>query len=349
MPSIATTVQASGKKQADTTPPAPTIILAPLRGITDALFRNLLQHHFGGINQAVAPFINPQQKAPFDDKLLRDVLPEANQKTLPVIPQLLHTDPEGFLTLARRLGDLGYQEINWNLGCPAPMVTRKKRGSGFLPHPEEILALLDQVLPQLDLKLSIKTRLGLREPTELLKLLPRFNDYPLTGITIHPRLGCQLYKGTCDLETFKRCLILSRHPLTYNGDLTTADTFQALQQRFPSINSWMIGRGLVANPLLALEIRGERFQQDERIERLHTFHEDLYTSYRRRLAGPSHLLGRMKLIWSYLAASFEQSDKVFKRIRKTNSEEQYLAVVNEVFRESQTARKRHESSCSVPQ
>ncbi|MBC8208236.1 MAG: tRNA-dihydrouridine synthase family protein [Desulfobulbaceae bacterium] len=311
----------------------PTIILAPLRGITDALFRQLLQKHFGGLDSALAPFINPQQKAPFDDRLLRDVLPEAN-RSLGITPQILHTEAEGFLTLARRLTDLGYQEINWNLGCPAPMVTRKKRGSGLLPYPDEILAFLDQVIPRLQVRLSIKTRLGLEQNTELQDLLPRLDDYPLTGITIHARLGRQLYKGQCDLETFERCLALSRHPITYNGDITSRAIFHDMHQRFPGIQSWMIGRGLISNPFLAQEIRGTKLTPDERHEQLHNFHQALYTSYKERLAGPSHLLGRMKLIWSYLAMSFANREKVFKRIRKANTEEQYLAVVEDVFIEN---------------
>ena len=106
------------------------------------------------------------------------MLPENNTK-LPIIPQLLHTDPEDFLVLAHRLAGLGYTHINWNLGCPAPMVARKKRGSGLLPYPEEIIDLLTKVIPELTIELSIKTRLGFNDHAETRALLPGTQPIPV--------------------------------------------------------------------------------------------------------------------------------------------------------------------------
>ena len=311
----------------------PFLYLAPIRGITDCLFRNLFQHHFGGVDQAVAPFINPQPHSNFDPRQLHDLQPEENM-ALPVVPQFLHTEPAGLLALAHRLHDLGYEHLNWNLGCPAPMVTRKRRGSGLLPYPDAIIALLDQVLPRLPMQLSIKTRLGLNDPDELAALLPRLNDYPLKEIIIHTRLGKQLYKGVTDPESFGHCLKLSRHPLVYNGDINDAETFYRLQSQFPMVQRWMIGRGLLADPFLASVIKGEQFSGRQRATMLLNFHRDLYAGYRESLAGPSHLLGRMKQIWFYLASSFPGQPKLWKKIKKAGTEEQYLAVVDQALHSS---------------
>ncbi|MFH2124746.1 MAG: tRNA-dihydrouridine synthase family protein [Pseudomonadota bacterium] len=308
----------------------PFLYLAPIRGITDCLFRNLFQHHFGGFDQAVAPFINPQPHSPFDPKQLRDLQPEENM-SLPVVPQFLHTEINGLLSLAQQLQDLGYTHINWNLGCPAPMVTRKRRGSGLLPYPDTIISLLDQILPQLPIQLSIKTRLGLRHKDELAALLPRLNDYPLKEIIIHTRLGIQLYKGSTDRESFAHCLKLSRHQLVYNGDIIDDTTFRSLQQQFPMVQRWMIGRGVLADPFLARTIKGEQFSTEQRAAMLLAFHQDLYAAYRKSLAGPSHLLGRMKQIWSYLAASFPEQPKIWKKIKKARTEEQYLSAIDMVI------------------
>jgi tRNA-dihydrouridine synthase len=314
----------------------PFLYLAPIRGITDCLFRNLFQHHFGGFDQAVAPFINPQPHSPFDPRQLGDLQPEAN-KYLPVVPQFLHSEPAGLLSLAQRLHDLGYTHINWNLGCPAPMVTRKRRGSGLLPYPDAIIALLDQILPSLPMQLSIKTRLGLNHPDELAALLPRLNDYPLKEIIIHTRLGKQLYRGATDPESFGHCLNLSRHSLVYNGDIIDTDTFHRLQNQFPSVQRWMIGRGVLADPFLARSIRGEQLSTEQRAAMLLAFHRDLYAGYRKSLAGPSHLLGRMKQIWFYLAASFPGQQKLWKKIKKAATEEQYLAAVDIILHSSSAA------------
>ncbi len=308
----------------------PFLILAPIRGITDHIFRTLFQRHFGGTDQAIAPFINPQPHANFDARQLHDLLPE-NNVDLPVIPQFLHPDPDGLLALARGLHDLGYTEINWNLGCPAPMVTRKRRGSGLLPHPEAILALLDFVLPRIPLRLSIKTRLGLNHPDELTTLLPLLNDYPLTEIIIHARLGKQLYTGSADPDHFGHCLALSRHPLVYNGDITTPAIMARLQAQFPGLRKWMIGRGLLADPFLALTIKGHHPSPEQRRARLKAFHQELFTTYQNHLNGPGHLLGRMKQLWFYLAASFPEQQKLWKRIKKTSTVEQYGAIIDQLF------------------
>ncbi len=309
----------------------PFLYLAPIRGLTDALFRDTFFGHFAGFDAAIAPFIPPQKKSLYEDKMIRDVLP-ANNTTLPVIPQLLHTDPEDFLVLARRLAGLGYTHINWNLGCPAPMVARKKRGSGLLPYPETIIALLDKVLPELPLELSIKTRLGFNDPAETRVLLPELNRFPLKEIIIHARLGKQLYKGTTDPDGFAVCRQLSTHPLTYNGDINDLATFAALVERFPGIDRWMLGRGALSDPFLAEEIKGYPQQSSvTRRTRLYNFHEELFTRYTERLEGPSHMLGRLKNLWLYLSSSFPGNKKVLKKILKSSSPAAYRDAVEQLF------------------
>ena len=306
----------------------PELILAPIRGITDCFFRTIFHRHFPGFDSALAPFINPQRHSSFHPTQLKDVLPERN-RTLAVVPQLLHTDQEDFLFVASRLQELGYQEINWNLGCPAPMVTRKQRGSGLLPFPDRICSFLDYVMPRLPMRLSIKTRLGLERSSELLSLLPRLDGYPLTEIIIHGRLGRQLYRGQGDVESFGRCLENSNHSIVYNGDITTKEIFSDLQRQFPGVSRWMIGRGALANPFLAAEIKG--VAAVKQAERLETFHDELYQCYRELLDGPAHLLGRMKQLWVYLSEFIPAEQKSWKRIKKSRTEEKYKQVVKEIF------------------
>lgn len=309
----------------------PFLYLAPIRGLTDALFRETLIAHFGGFDAAIAPFITPQKKSLYEDKMLRDVLPQYN-KGLPIIPQLLDTDPDSFIFLANRLAGLGYNHINWNLGCPAPMVARKKRGSGLLPYPETIIAILQQVLPHLEVAVSIKTRLGYTLSSELAALLPELDRFPLKEIIIHTRLGKQLYKGNTDPDGFAICQNLSRHPLVYNGDINDLATFKTLATRFTTINRWMIGRGALGNPFLAEEIKGlPTGTEVERRGRLYTFHQDLFSRYQQRLSGPSHILGRVKQLWSYLIISFPEQERLQNKILKSSSIEAYLRAIDQLF------------------
>jgi len=230
------------------------LYLAPIRGITDAIYRQTFMRYFGGFDCAVAPFLTTFHGATIKATHLTDLLPE-NNTLLPVIPQILSKNPDNFIGVAQELYDLGYGTVNWNLGCPYPRVAKKKRGSGLLPFPEEIQTFLDKIkiIPN---SLSIKLRIGRRNPDEIFDLLPIFNTFPLTEIIIHPRTGEQMYNGSVDLDVFAQCLEKSDHPIVYNGDINDIKTFRALEERFPQIKRWMIGRGALADPFLPEEIKG---------------------------------------------------------------------------------------------
>ena len=122
------------------------LYLAPLRGFTEYIYRNAFSRHFDGFDIAVAPFIPTMSDARLKRKNLKDVLPE-NNHDMPVIPQIIGNNAEDFILLASRLYDLGYETVNWNLGCPFPMVAKKQRGSGLLPHPDKIETFLEETIP----------------------------------------------------------------------------------------------------------------------------------------------------------------------------------------------------------
>jgi tRNA-dihydrouridine synthase B len=309
---------------------APFIYLAPLKSITDSLFRRVFGAHFGGVDAAVAPFINPQRASSYPDKLVRDLLPERNRE-ITVIPQILNNEPQGFSALARRLHELGYQEINWNLGCPARQVVKKQRGAGLLPHPDTVCRLLDTVLPELPGRLSIKMRVGLHDEAEAAALLPRLNDYPLSEIIIHPRLGDEFYRGLADPDRFARCMTLTGHRLCYNGDIRTMADYLRLAHRFTGINRWMIGRGLLADPFLAETIKGESTSAAPRKRRLAAFHDDLYTGLEEQMSGPGHLLGRLKQIWCYFIGAFPDKQQYLKKITRAGSLDSYRRAVEQIM------------------
>ena len=233
------------------------LILAPMQGLTELLFRKVYHQCFpGALDYSVSPFLSLTHGNLADAwKKIDDVLPEANQDSIPVIPQILGKEPVEFVELANRLHEIGYTEVNWNIGCPMRRVTAKHRGSGILPYPDEVRSILDYIMPRLRPALSVKMRLGLHSPDEIFNLIPILNDYPLLNITIHPRTGKQQYSGQVDLDTFEQTLPLLKHQVIYNGDLCTVADFRRLRQRFPKIQHYMIGRGILYDPLLPLKIK----------------------------------------------------------------------------------------------
>jgi len=302
------------------------LYIAPMRGLTEAIYRNTFCRHFKGLDMAISPFITTVSK--ISNKHIKDVLPQNNQ-AIPLIPQLLSKDPQGFILMAEKLFALGYKEINWNLGCPYAMVANKMRGSGILPYPEIIDQFLEAVLSKIPNRLSIKMRLGRFHADEILMIIPVLNAYPLSELIIHPRTGIQMYDGTPNLDMFEKCLSLSRHPIVYNGDIRSTSDFTNICERFQSLNGIMIGRGLLRNPLLGEMIERPDVKMDWM--RIKAFHDELYNQYQNVLSGPGHVLGKMKEHWKYLSQGFENSHRIIKRILRSANFCQYESHVLEAF------------------
>ena len=306
--------------------------LGPFQGITDAPFRNVFKRHFGGIDKFYTPFFTGIHKEEHAKNLQGEEIDPKFNDVETLTPQILSTDAEEILRFAKQCKQLGYKEINLNMGCPFPRVANKKRGCGLLPYPDMVEAMLDRVFEEIDIKFSVKCRLGYFSPDEIEAIIPIFNKFPLSELIIHPRIGKQLYKGEADVERFKRLIPYINAPLVYNGDVFSVNDFGRIRNAVLPMNRFMLGRGLLTNPFLAEEIRGGAWNAPERTERLHAYVIDLYEDRLRHAGGSPKVLGRMKELWSYLMYSFEESQNVWRKIKKINALREYEEAVEEVFK-----------------
>lgn len=299
------------------------MILAPMQGLTEVLFRRVYEECFpGAIALAVSPFLSLTHGNLNDAwEKIEDVLPENNIGSIPVIPQILGKEPEEFIALGNRLYDLGYNELNWNMGCPMRKVAAKHRGSGILPYPEEVRTILDAVIPHLKPSLSVKVRLGLKDPEDIFRLVPIFNDYPLTSVTVHPRLGRQQYNGHPDLDTFARLLPLLKAPVIYNGDIVTAADARRIRERFPQVANIMVGRGVLYRPTLPLEISGVLQSDADTLAANKRFVSRLADEILRSLPTEESRIRKIKeywcLVWKSLPISELQARQVLHQEKLT--------------------------------
>jgi tRNA-dihydrouridine synthase len=282
----------------------------------------------------MAPFISTMSSRRLKPSRLKDVDPALNT-ALPVIPQILGNNPDDFIYLGDYLFDMGYTQVNWNLGCPHSKIAKKLRGSGLLSHPDKIDDFLSRIIPAMKPTLSVKIRLGRKSKEELGELIAMFNTHKLDEIILHPRTGEQMYTGSADIDAFERAMNACTHPMVYNGDIVDKASWEKIRQRFPKISHFMIGRGILSNPFLPEQIKGvntdSQNNESQQRERLKTFHADLFNSYKQVFSGPGHLIGRMKGFWNYLGPSFENSKKPLKKLLKSNSEQDYSERVNEFW------------------
>ena len=318
-----------------------SIYFAPLEGITGFAFRNTHHAAFASVDKYYTPFTAPNYTHHWKTRDREDVDP-AHNRNIPLVPQILTNRADDFLWAAGELAEMGYREINLNLGCPMPTVVKKHRGSGQLEDLdaldlflEEICAgmekyesLNEETCPGGKLRLSIKTRIGLRTAENAADLLKIYNRYPLCELIVHPRTQTDLYKGTPDLEVFEMILEDSTHPVVYNGDIFTAEDYTRFTARFPECSTVMIGRGLIANPALAREIRGGAPLEKEELRR---YHDAVYAALRQTLPGAAPLIGKMKELWFYMGGNFADADRFLKEIRKARDLVRYEAAVRTLF------------------
>ena len=306
------------------------LYLAPLQSFTDHHFRNAFQQVLGDVDRFYAPYLKMSNDGVIKEGPKKDVLPKNNPFEI-VVPQIMACCTEDFLVMANYLIDLGYQEVNWNLGCPYPMVANRDLGSGILGKPEKIYQILEDVIPQIQMKLGLKMRMGYESTEDILTILPKLNDFPLSEIIVHARYGKQLYQGQCDHDRFKECIALSNHRLVYNGDINTVEDFRRIKSLFPEINHFMIGRGAISNPFLFEMIQEDSIEfPEDRMEVFSDFLNLLLESYLKETQNEGNVLIKMKHYWEYFSESFENGKRYYRIVKKVNSIPEYQRFIDEL-------------------
>ncbi|MBR5224247.1 MAG: tRNA-dihydrouridine synthase family protein [Clostridia bacterium] len=302
------------------------VYFAPMEGVTDAVYRRVHHAHFSGIDKYFIPFISPTQNLVLTPRERNNVSPEVNAG-LNVVPQVLTKKADHFLWAAQLLYDMGYEEINLNVGCPSGTVTAKGKGAGMLLDLYALDRFLDEIYAHTPVRVSIKTRIGFFSPDEFDELLAIYNRYPVHELIVHPRTREQQYKGTPHREIYAACEGGTQLPLVYNGDLFTPQDCQDFAFQHPKTRALMLGRGMLANPALAqTAIGGAPLTR----ENLKSFHDNLFSAYREAYH-TSAVLGRMREVAKNIACCFEGADKPLKAARKANSIPVYEDAMARLF------------------
>ena len=274
--------------------------MAPLHGLNNYSFRNLWLSHFGGIDETITPFISLMDQRKIKVNRLIDFFPENNP--YPIIPQVIGNKPDQLITMAESIFELGYEQINLNLGCPASQVVKHKRGAGLIVHPEIIDLLLSEFFKRFERGLSIKIRIGLKNTKEIYPILEILNKYPLEFVCIHPRLASQMYEGEVNLPMMMNCISILKHQIIYSGDIKKPQDVELLKEKFPTINDWMIGRQLIVNPFLPEMIKfGKHISTSEKRDRFMEFHTKLVEKLLNDVEQERSSLNKLKEYWTYFA------------------------------------------------
>ena len=295
---------------------------APMEGLTDSIYRRLHHKYFSGVDKYFMPFLSPTINRQLTHKEDRE-LPIADSVGFAAVPQVLTKVSEDFLWAAQVCRDRGYDEVNLNIGCPSGTVVSKGKGSGMLRNPNTLDQFLEEIFAKSPLPISVKTRLGLEKSEEFPAILEVLNQYPIKELTIHPRVRKQFYNGCVDMEMFDYAVANSRNPLCYNGDILSVDQAKQLQEKYPQIQSVMIGRGLIADPGM---LSGSADKAA-----LEGFMNELMAVYEVEFGGSRNAIFRLKENWGFLHERFAGCDKLWKRLRKTTDAAEFKSITAEIF------------------
>ena len=287
-----------------------TLDFAPLEGITGRDYREVHAACFPGVDRYWLPFLSPAAAHRLTPKQKRELDPGPLGYGR-LVPQVLTKDPADFLWAAQALAELGYREVNLNLGCPSGTVVSKGKGAGMLRDPAALDRFLEAIFAAAPLPVSVKTRIGLEDPAEWENLLPVLARYPIHELTLHPRTRRELYRGDLHPEALSRALERLPCPIRCNGNLFTPRGVKAAEGAFPGISGLMLGRGLLADPALITRCKGGSRSRQALI----AFHEELAARYLASMHPDGAVLPKFKELWLYLALLLPE-EQSWKRLRK---------------------------------
>jgi len=231
--------------------PAPLLALAPMQEVTDGAFWTLV-HKYGGADVYWTEYLRVHATST-PEKWIVDAI-TTNTTGRPVIAQMIGNDVPSLVRTARFLQQLPIAGIDLNLGCPAPIVYRKCAGGGLLREPARIDAILGALRDAVQIKFTVKTRLGFASVDEFDQLLEIFARHSLDALTVHARTVAQLYRLPVHYDRIRQAVERMPCPVIANGHVYSAGQAQALLAETRA-HGLMIGRGAIRSPWLFNQVR----------------------------------------------------------------------------------------------
>lgn len=310
-------------------PAAPRILLAPMEGLLDHLLRDIITQ-VGGVDRCVSEFIRVTDTLLPDHVFLRRI-PELNHGSrtgagVPVRAQLLGSDPGMLAANAVALARLGAEGVDLNFGCPAPTVNRHRGGAVLLDEPElvhEIVAAVRRAVPA-EVPVSAKMRLGHRDESRMLDCARAIDTAGASELVVHARTKVHGYRPPAYWDRLALIREAVSLPVVANGEMWTVDDARRCLDQ-SGCDALMLGRGMVADPGLALAIRrpdAPPLAWDELLPLVATFWSRLGETI-----APRSRAGRLKQWLNLLRRRFPEAEAAWVLVREVEDPERVTALL----------------------
>jgi tRNA-dihydrouridine synthase C len=295
------------------------LLLAPMEGLLDCTLRDTLTQ-VGGIDRCVSEFIRVTGTLLPERAFVR-IVPELRQggrtrAGVPVRAQLLGSDPACLAENAARLASLGPAGIDLNFGCPAKVVNRHGGGAALLQEPElihRIVAAVRRAVPPA-MPVSAKMRLGFDDDLRAEDCARAIAEGGAGEIVVHARTRADGYRPPAYWDRIPRVREAAGIPVIANGEIwTVADAERC--RAASGCDALMLGRGMVADPGLALAIRGldGRLPWRSLLPRIADFWLQVGARVESR-----HRAGRLKQWLNYLRRRYPEAQQAYDELRTLN-------------------------------
>ncbi|MFT3738213.1 MAG: tRNA-dihydrouridine synthase family protein [Breznakibacter sp.] len=304
---------------------------APLQSYTTVFYRAAFHECIGRFDKYFTPFFELAKTEEFVPKLFPELDLHLN-RSMYVVPQILTNESLHLVRFAKTANDLGFREINLNMGCPHPPIWRKGLGSGLIQSPKMLDKMLTSFFNQMpDCLLSVKMRLGVEDAHEWEKLAPVLNDHPLLEVIVHPRTARQQYKGVPDWDEFARIANTLTHRMVANGNIESAAHLAHLKAHVPNISCVMVGRGWLGNPWLPNMLKNIPVNQGN-MSQLKEFHQKFHILVTENVNDVNIRRNLFHAFWFYVCGQIDGGKRWYRSLTKERSLDSYPALVEQLLK-----------------
>lgn len=292
------------------------LLLAPMEGLLDFALRDTLTA-VGGIDRCVSEFIRVTGTL-LPEKAFVRVMPELKnggrtRAGVPVRGQLLGSDPACLADNAQRLASLGPAGIDLNFGCPAKVVNRHGGGAALLVDPAQVGRIVEAVRRAVPagMPVSAKMRLGFEDDRLAIDCAQAIEAGGAEELVVHARTKAHGYRPPAYWERIADIRAAVKLPVVANGEIwTVADALRC--REVSGCQALMLGRGMVADPGLALAIRGT--EEPVAWAALQPRLADFWQLIRQRVEA-RHQAGRLKQWLNFLRRVHPQAEDAYQSVR----------------------------------